>query len=70
MTLAWRLDPSLIDSYGYMMLFLTTSSTSFLREKERVGFTLERNNKYWVTFDRPGIRKHLINDTEIKVRVE
>jgi len=24
-------------------------------------------NKYWVTFDRPGIGKHLIHDTEIKV---
>ena len=26
------------------------------------------SNKYWVTFDRPGVGKHLINDTEIKVR--
>ena len=26
------------------------------------------SNKYWVTFDRPGIGKHLINDTEIRVR--
>ncbi len=25
------------------------------------------SNKYWVTFDRPGVGKHLINDTEIKV---
>ena len=26
------------------------------------------SNKYWVTFDRPGVGKHLINDTEIKVQ--
>ena len=25
------------------------------------------NNQYWVTFDRPGLGKHSVPDTEIKV---
>ena len=27
------------------------------------------NHSYWVTFDRPGLGKHAIPDTEIKVRL-
>lgn len=42
-------------------------------ERERGFFTgrIEavdiENHRYWVTFDRPGLGKHAIPDTEIKV---
>lgn len=55
---------------------LSPSCTARLHTERESGFYTGRieavdldNHQYWVTFDRPGLGKHSIPDTEIKVHV-
>ena len=56
-----------------LLCFLCVASARLHTEKES-GFYTGRieavdleNHQYWVTFDRPGLGKHSVPDTEIKV---
>ena len=61
--------------YFQVFIFCSSLSARLHSDREREsGFYTGKieavdfgTNKYWVTFDRPGVGKHLIHDTEIKV---